>query len=220
MAAMRRSPDRYDRLIARVAQTMASRGTVPGRGRLQRNGASLRSWPQPSQWSSPTRRRRGGASFRTMRVNQLAGPHDSSYTASVMEGSAIPAEVARRPRKSASRRLGVALSAAWAAFIGLLPHVLHHAGPLAGAALFAGFGGSLLFGVLGLIVSIPFLRRMYRRFDTWRAPAIALAVFVGVFSLSTFVIGPKINGEGGSTATKAAPGSPAPSPTEHEEHHE
>jgi hypothetical protein len=153
-------------------------------------------------------------------MNEVAGRGSNSYTPSVMGASAIPAEVATGPRGSVSRRLALTLSAGWAAFIGLLPHVLHHAGPLAGAALFAGLGGSLLFGALGLIVSIPFLRWMYRRFGTWRAPAIALAVFVGVFSLSTFVIGPKINDEGGSTATKAAPGSPAPSPTEHEEHHE
>lgn len=153
-------------------------------------------------------------------ISRLADPRICSYDSSAMEGSAIPAAAASRIERPLFRRLTLALSAAWAAFLGLLPHVLHHAGPLAGAALFAGVGGSLLFGLLGLIVSIPFLGRMYRRFGTWRAPAIALAVFVGVFSLSTFVIGPKINGEGGSTATQAAPGSLAPSPTEHEEHHE
>jgi hypothetical protein len=96
--------------------------------------------------------------------------------------------------------------------------VLHHAGPLAGAALFAGLGGSLLFGALGLIVSIPFLRRMYRRFGTWRAPAIALVLFAAVFSLSTLVIGPKVNDEGnGSTAT---PGFSSPPASSHEAHHE
>jgi hypothetical protein len=109
------------------------------------------------------------------------------------------------------------LSAAWAAVLGLLPHVLHHAGPLAGAALFAGVGGTLLFGALGLIVAIPFLRRMHRRFGTWRAPAIALALFVAVFSLSTFVIGPRIGGE--TKATPASPGSP-PTPSSHEAHHQ
>lgn len=114
--------------------------------------------------------------------------------------------------RSGSRKAWVGLSAAWAAFVGLLPHILHHVGPLAGAAVFAGATGSLLFGVLGLVVAIPFLRRMYRKFGTWRAPAIALALFAAAFSLSTFVIGPAINGEGGDSSARPAPG--------HEVHHE
>ena len=35
-------------------------------------------------------------------------------------------------------RVRSAVLAAWGGFIGLLPHVLHHVGPLAGAALLAG----------------------------------------------------------------------------------
>lgn len=105
----------------------------------------------------------------------------------------------------------VGLGAAWAAFIGLLPHVLHHAGPLAGAALFAGVTGSLLFGTIGLLVAVPFLRRMHRRFGTWRAPAIALTLFVAAFSLSSFVIGPAINDDGDDSP---------PSPAGHEAHHD
>ena len=153
-------------------------------------------------------------------MRRVAAPTSPSYTSSAMEAPAIPTQPASSVRGTVSGRVAWTLSAAWAAFTGLLPHLLHHAGPLAGAALFAGLGGSLLFGVLGLIVSIPFLRRMHRRFGTWRAPAVALVVFAAVFSLSAFVIGPKINGEGGSAATKAAPGSPSPTPSEHEEHHD
>jgi hypothetical protein len=112
------------------------------------------------------------------------------------------------------------LSAAWAVVIGLAPHVLHHIGPLAGAALFAGATGSLLFGVLGLVLAIPFLRRMYRRFGNWRAPAVALGLFVAVFSISTFVVGPQINS--GSDSESAAPAS-NPQPDQggngHEGHH-
>ncbi len=119
--------------------------------------------------------------------------------------------------RSVSRRLWLGLSAIWAAVMGLLPHVLHHAGPLAGVALVAGVGGSLLFGVLGLVVATPFLRRLYRRFGTWRAPAIALALFVAVFSFSTFVIGPRINGE--TDATSTTPGPPS-MPASHAAHHE
>lgn len=84
--------------------------------------------------------------------------------------------------------------AVWGAFIGLLPHVLHHVGPLAGAALLAGAAGTALFATIGLVAAIPFLLRLYRRFRTWRAPAIALAVFAVMFSLSSFVIGPAISG--------------------------
>lgn len=113
-------------------------------------------------------------------------------------------------------RFGLALSAVWAAITGLAPHVLHHAGPLAGAALFAGVAGTLLFGAVGLLLAIPFLRRMHRRYGTWRAPAIALALFVAVFSLSTFVIGPQITGD-----EDPAPANPRSGPGEngHTEHH-
>ena len=84
--------------------------------------------------------------------------------------------------------------AVWGGFIGLLPHVLHHIGPLAGAALLAGATGRVLFAAIGFVAAIPFLRRLQRRFRTWKAPAIALAVFAAAFSLSSFVIGPAISG--------------------------
>jgi len=91
--------------------------------------------------------------------------------------------------------VGGAVSAGWGAVTGLAPHVLHHVGPLAGAAFLAGTGGRLLFAAIALVVSIPFLIRIYRRFRTWRAPAIALAVMAAMFSISTFLIGPLISGE-------------------------
>lgn len=128
------------------------------------------------------------------------------------------------PRESGGRvtlgsllaRTRLAASAALAGFLGLLPHVLHHVGPLAGAALFAGAAGSALFAALGFIAAIPMLLRLHRRFGTWRAPAIALAVFASVFALSTFVIGPAITG-GGSSDPGTTTGSPPPSG--HESHH-
>ena len=46
----------------------------------------------------------------------------------------------------------------WGGLIGLLPHVLHHVGPLAGAAILAGAGGTLLFAAIGFVAAIPFLR--------------------------------------------------------------
>lgn len=99
--------------------------------------------------------------------------------------------------------------------VGLLPHVLHHVGALAGTALVAGSGGTALFGVLGLVASVPFLLRLHRKFGTWRAPAIGLLIFAAMFSLSTFVIGPAISGANGTGEAK-----PGPVPTvDHTTHH-
>ena len=98
------------------------------------------------------------------------------------------------PLRAAAGRVWSLVLAAWGAFIGLLPHVLHHVGPLAGAALLAGATGTALFAALGFVAAIPFLLRLYRRFRTWRAPAIALAVFALMFSISSFVVGPAIAG--------------------------
>lgn len=118
-------------------------------------------------------------------------------------------------RSSLRSRTWAALVAVWGAFIGLLPHVLHHVGPLAGAALLAGVGGTALFFAVGIVASIPFLVRLYRRFHTWHAPAIALAIFVGLFSITSLVIGPAISGEDD-------PAQPRPrieQPAGHEQHH-
>jgi len=109
---------------------------------------------------------------------------------SVLAEAAVRESVLRRTL----RRTWAALVAAWGALIGLAPHVLHHVGPLAGAALLAGTAGTLLFGAIGFVAATPFLFRLYRRFGTWRAPALALAVFAVMFSLSSFVIGPAISG--------------------------
>lgn len=111
------------------------------------------------------------------------------------------------------RRAWTPVAGAVGTISGILPHVLHHVGPLAGAALLAGATGTLLFGALGLIVSIPFLLRLRHRFGTWRAPAIALAVFAVGFAVSSFVIGPAISGGGGKTGPSGAP------PASHGGHH-
>ena len=114
-------------------------------------------------------------------------------------------------------RVGVALSSAGAAVLGVAPHVLHHAGPLAGAALFAGVGGSLLFGALGLVAAVPFLRRVQRHCGNWRIPGALLALFATVFAISTFVVGPAITG-GESDRNEARPAAPQ-QPAGHEAHH-
>jgi hypothetical protein len=91
-------------------------------------------------------------------------------------------------------RLGAAILAAWGVLVGVAPHVLHHVGPFAGAALLAGAGGKLLFGALGFVLSMPFLLRLYRRFHTLAAPALATAAFVAIFVVSTLVVSPLITG--------------------------
>lgn len=89
---------------------------------------------------------------------------------------------------------------------GIAPHVLHHVLPLAGAAFLTGATGSAIFGAAGLLLSVPLLLRLRRRFQTWWAPAVALAVFVVAFSVSTFVIGPAISGDGAGDGPEASEG--------------
>lgn len=95
--------------------------------------------------------------------------------------------------------------------VGLAPHALHHVGALAGTALVAGSGGTALFGALGLVLSVPMLLRLRRRFGNWTAPAIGLAVFTAMFALSTWVIGPAISGSGD-------PGPSTPTVNHHSHH--
>ncbi len=99
--------------------------------------------------------------------------------------------------------------------VGLAPHMLHHVGLLAGEALVAGTGGTVLFGVLGLVASVPLLLRLRRRFGSWWAPTVGLAVFAVMFSVSTFLIGPAI-----SSGSDVTPGGGRPSPSiDHSGHH-
>jgi hypothetical protein len=98
-----------------------------------------------------------------------------------------------------------------ATIVGLAPHVLHHVGFLAGSALVAGATGTAVFGAVGLLAATPMLIRLYRRFRTWRAPAIAVAVFAVMFSLSAFVIGPAISG----SSDEGSPDAPASQLDEH-----
>ena len=115
--------------------------------------------------------------------------------------------------RTLTARLGAAAMAVWGAFTGVLPHVLHHVGPLAGAAVVAGATGKVVFGLIGLVAAIPFLRRLYRRFHTWIAPAIAVAIFAATFAVSTLVIGPAISGND-------APAKPSvQQPAGHTSHH-
>lgn len=139
----------------------------------------------------------------------------------MMEASATSRVVIAERRaptglRSLPRRAWLALSAVWAVLLGLLPHILHHIGPLAGATLFAGIGGSLLFGAIGLLAAIPFLLRLHRRYSNWRVPAATLALFAAIFSISTFVIGPTISG-GGDADASATTSQPANPPVDNKE---
>jgi hypothetical protein len=96
--------------------------------------------------------------------------------------------------------------------VGLAPHVLHHVGLLVGTALVAGAVGTLIFGLLGLAASVPMLLRLKRRFGTWWASALGLAVFAAMFSVSAFVIGPAISRNDQAEQQ-------LPTPTPHAEHH-
>jgi len=121
-----------------------------------------------------------------------------------------------------ARAAGSRLRTWWSALIGVIgtvvglaPHVLHHIGLLAGTALIAGAGGTTLFAILGLLASVPFLMRLRRRFGTWWAPVIGLAVFAVMFAVSAFLIGPAISG-----GPDRPPGGGQPNPSiNHNGHH-
>lgn len=103
------------------------------------------------------------------------------------------------------------------AVLGIAPHVLHHIGLLAGAALITGASGNAIFFILGLVLSIPMLRRLYRHFSSWWAPVLAMVAFTLLFSLSAFVIGPAISGTDNSPVAPN-PSEPSPSPTHNHDH--
>ncbi|KYH45569.1 hypothetical protein AZH51_15880 [Branchiibius sp. NY16-3462-2] len=98
--------------------------------------------------------------------------------------------------------------------LGLLPHLVHHIGLLAGVALLTGTAGNLLLYVVGLVLSIPLLRRLHRRFHTRWAPTLGVLAFSVMFALSAFVVGPALT----------AGDTPLPAPTvtippDHNSHH-
>ena len=137
-----------------------------------------------------------------------------------VQGPASASSPAAPVRRTVGQRVWVGVSSGGAAVLGVSPHVLHHVGLFAGA-LFAGVGGSLVFGAVGLLATIPFLLRIHRRTKTWRTPAALLALFAVIFSISTFVIGPAITGSPSETSSPASEptGQPtAPGPTEKDIH--
>ena len=114
------------------------------------------------------------------------------------------------------RGLGARLWGGIVAFFGVVtgvaPHVLHHVGPLAGAALLGGFGGQVLFFALGLALSVPLLLRLYRRFGTLVAPAVAVVAFADIFTFSSVVVAPRL------TDSDESPVTPIEQPRDHGHH--
>lgn len=105
------------------------------------------------------------------------------------------------PRRGLGARLWGGVVAVWAVVTGVAPHVLHHVGPLAGAALLAGFGGKAIFFAVGLLLSLPMLRRLYRRFGTLVAPGLAVVAFAALFTFSSLVVAPWLTGSAKAPAT-------------------
>ena len=133
----------------------------------------------------------------------------------------MPKEPKHRSHAELERETGRALattptlmSTAVAAVSGVAPHVLHHIGPLAGTAMLSGIGGTVVFGIAGIALSIPMLLRLRRRFGTWAAPALAATLFATVYLATAFLVGPMVRGE-----SQAEPVDVGPSPTHHAEGH-
>ena len=135
-------------------------------------------------------------------------PPTPSATDPAAQGQAAPGSAVATP--GTGGRLAAVRDTAGSvigAVLGLVPHLLHHVTLIAGTALVTGAGGNALFFAVGLLLSVPMLRRLHRKFGSWVAPTIAVAVFAAMFSLSAFVIGPAISGE---STTPSAPATPSP----------
>lgn len=143
-------------------------------------------------------------------------PAQAPDTANAASQAAFDEQLQPRARRVLASAWN-AVTAAVGAVTGLLPHVLHHVGLLGGAVFVTGATGNVLFAVLGIVFSLPLLRRLYRRFGTWKAPALALATFALMFSLSAFVIGPAIGGDDSAQGPVPAQ---TPGPDEHDDHHD
>jgi len=145
-------------------------------------------------------------------LNTMSG-HGRTRILPEHEQGAASSGIAELEKPGRRTRLGPALSGTFGTMAGITPHVLHHLGPIAGAAILTGVGGTLFFGALGLLFMIPMLVRFKRRSGHWLAPAIALTVFILMFSASTLWIGPAIRTALGSS------GSPTMDPAAHQSHH-
>jgi len=132
-------------------------------------------------------------------------------TETATETGAETAHVERE--RGLGARLWGGIVACFGVVTGVAPHVLHHVGPLAGAALLGGFGGQVIFFALGIALSVPLLLRLYRRFGTLVAPAVAVVAFAAIFTFSSVVVAPLLTNSDDSPAT------PTEQPQGHGGHH-
>jgi hypothetical protein len=128
---------------------------------------------------------------------------------STNSSQALQGTAGSTPRRAGSvlswpARLLGGLSATLGTVAGITPHVLHHIGPIAGAAILTGTEGSVLFGVIGFGLTVPLLIRLKKRFSSWMAPGVALALFAIMFTISTLWIGPAIRGQDGGDGVAPA----------------
>ena len=128
-----------------------------------------------------------------------------------MTATAVAPATAQHERGFRARLWG-GIVAFFGVVTGVAPHVLHHVGPLAGAALLAGFAGQVLFFVLGLALSVPLLLRLYRRFGRLLAPAVAVLAFAAIFTFSSVVVAPLL------TKNDESPAAPIEQPQDHGHH--
>ena len=103
----------------------------------------------------------------------------------------LPPSGGKRPLR---KRAVAASGAVGAGALAALPHVMHHAGPFAGAALLGGASGSLLFGLVGLLATVPMLVRLRQRSGGWRLPAALLGLFATIFVVTTLLVQPALGG--------------------------
>lgn len=85
---------------------------------------------------------------------------------------------------AAGAAIGIAPAATGTA-AALLPHVLHHAGLIAGAAVLSGAAGGVVFALVGLAAIVPLALHRRRRTGTWRAPILAVASFALMYAIMT-----------------------------------
>lgn len=122
------------------------------------------------------------------------------------------------PRQGRWRTTWAGVRAGLGALLGLVPHLMHHIGILAGTAFLTGvFGNSVLY-VAGLVLSIPLLHRLRKRFGGWKAPVVGVIVFTAMFLVSALVLGPAINRLGAEPAPQA-PIQQVLAEEDHEAHH-
>lgn len=146
-------------------------------------------------------------------ISQTPAPRSPSTAG--LRPCAGPARAgAQRAHRGLASRLWGGATAVLGTLSGIAPHAVHHVGPIAGAAIVAGAGGTVLFGALGLLLSVPFLLRLRRRHGSWRRPVAALLIFAAMFTVSTTVIGPAIRGGGDASAPASVTSAP-----DHAAHH-